>query len=121
MTRVLGVVLAFVLVASACNGSSPSGNAAAPEDGPPVRVRDFRLVEASGGRRQVMGTLQNTTSKAIANAQVQVSLFDTDNVRVATMNVIVSDIPASGTVQFNEPLTTEKNVQGARVRSVLVM
>ena len=86
-----------------------------------MQVSGFRLVETQGGQRQVMGTLRNTTANAIGGAQIKVSLFDANNVRIETMSVTVRDIPASGEVPFKKPLTTDATVQGARVRSVLVM
>ena len=122
MTRVFSIlVFASVLVLGACNGSASSDEQATRQEGEPVRVQDFRLVETSSGERQVMGTLHNTTSKVIGNAQIKVALYDANNVQVETMNVNVSDIPAAGEVQFKKPLTTGKKVQGARVQSVLVM
>ena len=121
MIRILSLfVLAGALLLSGCGGSA-SSDAPASQDGQPVQVVDFRLVETEGGQRQVMGTLKNTTSKAIGGAQIEVSLFDADNVRIETMSVTVRDIPASGEMPFKKPLTTEAAVQGARVRSVLVM
>jgi ABC-type glycerol-3-phosphate transport system substrate-binding protein len=126
MIRILSLLmLASGLVVSGCGGGSPSSDAASADstaaDGQPVQVVNFRLVETENGQRQVMGTLKNTTSKAIGGAQIEVSLFDADNVRIETMSVTVRDIPASGEVPFKKPLTTEATVQGARVRSVLVM
>lgn len=115
MIRILSILtLACVLFLSACGGDDTP-------DEQPVRVEEFRLVETSNGDRQVRGTLQNTTSKDIPNAQVQVSLFDADNVQIEEMNVTVQDIPASGEVEFKEFLDTDADVQGARVKSVLVM
>lgn len=121
MTRILSfLVLACALVFTACNDSSSAGSAAS--DDQAVQVADFRLVETPGGQRQVMGTLQNKGAEKIGGAQIKVSLFDANNVRIETMSVTVSDdIPASGEVQFKKPLTTEAAVQGARVHSVLVM
>ena len=120
MTRILSfLVLACALAFTACNGSSSADSAATSEA---VQVADFRLVEAPNGRRQIMGTLQNTSAEKIGGAQIKVSLFDANNVRIETMTVTVSDeIPPSGEVQFKKPLTTEAAVQGARVHSVLVM
>jgi len=122
MTRILSllVMLACAVAFIACNDSSSAGNAASNNQA--VQVADFRLVETPGGQRQVMGTLQNTGAEKIGGAQIKVSLFDANNVRIETMSVTVSnEIPASGEVQFKKPLTTEVTVQGARVHSVLVM
>lgn len=122
MTRILSVliVLACALAFTACNDSSSADSAAS--DDQTVQVADFRLVETSSGERQVMGTLQNRGTKAIGGAQIKVSLFDANNVRIETMSVTVSDeIPAAGEVQFKKPLTTGAEVHGARVHSVLVL
>lgn len=86
-----------------------------------MEVKGFRYVQQRNGTREVMGELYNTSSKSIGRAQIQVSLFDANNVRIATMNVEVQDIPASGLVQFRKPITTEKDVQAARVRSVIIL
>ncbi len=121
MTRILStfVLLACAVAFAACNDSSEAGSAASGDRA--VEVVDFRLVETANGQRQIMGTLQNRGSKKISGAQIKVSLFDANNVRIETMSVTVRDIPASGEVPFKKPLTTEVAVQGARVRSVLVM
>lgn len=129
MIRVLNIVLlAGTLILSACGGSSPSSDDAASADTSdtqtdeqPVRIEDFRLVEGPNGERQVMGTLQNTTAEAIENAQVQISLYDANNVRIDSMSVNVSDIPAEGETEFRQSLDTDAEVAGARVQSVLVM
>jgi len=122
MTRTLSllVVLVCTVVFTACGDSSSTDGAASGNQA--VQVANFRLVETPGGQRQVMGTLQNTSAKKIGGAQIKVSLFDANNVRVETMSVTVNgEVPASGEVQFKKPLTTEVTVQGARVHSVLVM
>lgn len=119
MTRALSILtLAFALILGACGGGSSSGNSAAQDE---VQVNDFRLVEAPNGERQVMGTLRNMTSEDIENAQVQVALFDADNVQIEEMNVPVKNIPAEGEVEFKHPLDTDADVAGAQVSSVLVL
>lgn len=122
MTRICSVliVLACALVLTACGDSSSADSAASSNQD--LQVADFRLVETPSGQRQVMGTLQNKGAKTIGGAQIKVSLFDANNVRIETMSVTVSDeIPAAGEMQFKKPLTTEAAVHGARVHSVLVM
>jgi ABC-type glycerol-3-phosphate transport system substrate-binding protein len=114
------IVLACTLAFAACGDSSSADSAASGNQD--VQVADFRLVETPSGQRQVMGTLQNKGTTAIAGVQIKVSLFDANNVRIETMSVTVSDeIPAAGEMQFKKPLTTEAAVHGARVHSVLVM
>ncbi len=128
MIRALSILaLAGALAFGACGGPSSSGDAASAEvsaaqdEERPVQIEGFRLVETANGDRQVMGTLQNRTAEAIENAQVQISLYDANNVRIDSMSVTVRDIPAEGEAEFKQSLDTDKPVAGARVRSVLVM
>lgn len=120
--RLRSLVLALMvsLAMGACH-NTPSSDGAASNEGQSVHVSDFRLVKTSGGQRQVMGTLHNDTGQSIGTVQVEVSLFDANNVRIETMSVTVSDIPANGDRPFKKPLPTDATVQGARVRSVLLM
>lgn len=106
-------IVTLLLVGSGCqNGGSGSTE---------LSVEDFRYVQLPSGERQVIGTVHNPTEKRIATAQVQVSLFNKDNERIDQMQITVEDIPASGSQKFKETVNAPGAVQGARVRSIIVM
>jgi hypothetical protein len=86
---------------------------------PVVEDLSYRLLP--GGARIVNGELFNPGSKLIPNAQIEVSLFDADNRRVSTMSILVKNIPPGERVSFREAVQTDQDVQGARVRTVLVL
>ena len=65
--------------------------------------------------------LVNESGAPIRNAQIQVSLFDADNRRAATMRIAVQDIEAGGRKPFREPVDTDLDVRSARVRSILFL
>ena len=104
----------LIAVGGGCGGNESSSASQ-------LSVEDFRYVRLSNGERQVMGTLRNAGASPVRAAQVEVSLFDADNVRIGSMDVTVQDIPANGTKQFEQPIDSDKLIDGARVRSVLVM
>ena len=111
----LAALLSLLITVGGGCGSSESSSASQ------LSVEDFRYVRLSNGERQVMGTLRNAGASPVRAAQVEVSLFDADNVRIGSMDVTVQDIPANGTKQFEQPIDSDKPIDGARVRSVLVM
>ncbi len=108
----LVVILVLLLAGSGCRNGGSSAD---------LSIEDFRYVQLSGGKRQVMGTIRNPTSQRISSAQVQVSLFDNDNVRIDQMQITVKDIPAAGTKDFKATVDVEADIQGARVRGILVL
>lgn len=107
---ILTVIL--LLLGSGCRNGGGSSN---------LSVEDFRYVQLPSGERQVMGTVHNPRDRQIASAQVQVSLYDENNVRIDQMQVIVQNIPASGTKSFKATVDVEADIQGARVRGILVL
>ena len=116
LRTILLVVLSAGLMMA---GSGCGGDSATPAS--QLSVEDFRYVQLPDGKRQVMGTLRNEASAPVSAAQVQISLFDANNIRVTSMDVTVQDIPANGTKPFEKPVDVEEDIDGARVRSVLVM
>lgn len=110
-------LLFFVLGVGACG-------APADEDGAgdtSVQVEDVRYSLLPGGARIVTGTLYNPTTAPIRNAQIQISLFDENNVRISTMSVTLKDIEAGARKPFREPVDSNLDVRGASVNSVVVL
>lgn len=86
---------------------------------PVVEGLTFQLLPS--GARIVSGELFNPSDRAVANAQIQVSLFDGDNTRVGSMSIPVQNVPPGGRVAFRQAVESEADVQAARVRSVIVL
>lgn len=112
---VLGVLF-FGL--AGCGGGGEVDEAPAVEG---VRVEDFEYSLLPGGARILSGKLYNPSDEPIRNAQIQVSLFDPNNRRVSTMQILVQDIGPGEHKPFRESLDTEMDIRGARVRSILVL
>lgn len=89
--------------------------------GPALRVENLELTLHLSGARIVTGTVVNESNRAVRGAQIQITLFDDKNRRVDGMFVVARDIPANGSVDFREPVRSDYEVQGARVRSVLIV
>ncbi len=119
--RWLGVagVLLLVLLFGACEAPADEG-ADAVEDAA-VQVEDVQYTLLPGGARIVTGTLFNPTEDPINNAQIQISLYDVNNVRVSTMSVTIQDVSPGARKSFREPINTDLDVRGASVKSVLVL
>ena len=104
-------VLLLGLALAACQ--SAGGNS-------PLRVEGLELKLHPSGARFVSGTVINDSDRHITSAQVQISLFDDKNRRVDGMYAVVRDVAARDTVVFREPVQSDYDVRGARVRSVLL-
>ena len=84
-----------------------------------LRVEDLEYQLLPGGGRVVSGTVHNDGKMQVNAAQIQISLFDDKNRRVDGMYAVVRDVPAGGSVTFREPVQSELDINGARVRSIL--
>ncbi len=89
--------------------------------GAELSVENLELKLHESGARIVTGTVVNNSGVAVRGAQVQITLFDDKNRRVDGMFAVVRDIPAHGSVEFREAVQSDHDVQGARVRSVLII
>ena len=98
-------------------GSEASGAVA---DTGLVQVEDFQYALLAGDARVLTGQVYNPTDEALKNVQVQVSLFDGNNRRISQMSIEVKDVPAGGRRPFRQPIDSDLDVQGAKVRSLLV-
>lgn len=85
-----------------------------------MAVEDFEYQELPGGARIVTGSLFNPTDEPIANAQIQVSLYDETNTRIGQMIIPVQRIPANGHKEFREAVRSDQDVRSVKPRSVLV-
>ena len=86
-----------------------------------VQVEDVKYSLLPGGARIVTGTLYNPTEAPVRNAQIQISLFDSNNRRIDDMSITVQDVLPGERKSFRQPVDSDADVQGARVRSVLVL
>jgi len=86
----------------------------------PVEVQNLRYQEWSDGTRIVTGVIRNRTDQPIASLQLEVGLYDRDNRLVGTMYILVQDIPQRGRKRFRHVVDAQKDVQGVRIRSVLM-
>lgn len=86
-----------------------------------VKVEDVKYSLLPGGARVVTGTLFNPSDEDVKGAQIQISLFDGNNIKVSTMSVTVQNVAAGERKAFRQPVDSDLDVQGASVRSVLVL
>ncbi|MDZ4700190.1 MAG: FxLYD domain-containing protein [Rhodothermales bacterium] len=112
---VAGVFLALLLFGACAAPADEAVEAAA------VLVENVQYTLLPGGARIVTGTLFNPTEDPINNAQIQISLYDVNNVRVSTMSVTIQDVSPGSRKSFREPINTDLDVRGASVKSVLVL
>jgi len=111
------VPILLLLLTAACGGAGEE----AAEPAVSVEVEDFRYVMLPGGARIVSGKVYNRTAESISNAQIQIALYDKDNLLVTTMSVLVQDIAPDQHKSFRQTVDADESVQGARVRGVLVL
>jgi len=86
-----------------------------------LQVEDLRYQLLPGGARIVSGKLINPTTAPVSSAQIQVSLFDGDNRWVGDLHILVQNIGPGMGKPFREPVDSDADVRGARVRSILVL
>lgn len=90
------------------------------EPGPPLRVDDLMYQLLPGDARIITGKVVNLSGAPLPVVQLQVSLFDEDNIRTHGMHIVVHDIPADSFRAFREAVDPDLNVHGVRIRSFLV-
>ncbi|CAM3315096.1 FxLYD domain-containing protein [Rhodothermus bifroesti] len=109
----LSAVALLVLLSAGCSSKKTAQN--------PVEIQNLRYQQWSDGTRVVTGVVRNRTNQAIADLQLEVGLYDQHNRLVGTMHVLVQDIPPRGRKRFRQVVDAKENVQGVRVRSVLLL
>lgn len=110
---ILPVALAALMVFSGCSGEESTATAA-------LGVSELKLQYHPGDARILTGVLDNPRDERVTVAQIQVTLFDADNRGIAEMSVVVHDIPAHGSQSFREPVDSDLDVQGARVKQIIL-
>ena len=111
MAAIAATVLVVLFVAACQSG---------PAQVAPV-VEDLTYTRLASGARIVTGQLYNPSDVELAGAQIQVSLFDGNNLRIGSIGIPVQNIPPKGRVSFRQPIDSKLDVQAARVRSVIVL
>lgn len=108
-----GAAIVFALLLSVIGCTSP--------ELPDLAVEDLKYQQLPSGARIVSGELLNPSDRVVPNAQLQLSLFDKDNIFVSSMFIVVKNIPPGDRVAFREPVDVKADVYAARVKSVLVL
>ena len=92
-----------------------------PLDSTRVEVEDVVYQKLPSGARIVAGALHNRSDRHIRNAQIQLALYNADNVRVGEINVPVKDVSARQSKRFRASVDDDAaDVRSVRPRSVLV-
>lgn len=89
------------------------------ELGPEVEVVDARLTSTPNALPEFSTTLVNTTPEIIRNLQLQVALYDTDNVFVQHMYVRVQNLEPGVEETVRERVPTDEPLGSARIVGVL--
>ncbi len=105
----------FLVALSACNTEAPE------QEDDHVQVEDVKYSLLPGGARIVTGTLFNPSGATVKGAQIQISLFDGNNIKVSSMSITVMEVLPGERKPFRQPVDTDLDIQGAKVRSVLVL
>lgn len=87
--------------------------------GPEVEVVEARLTMTPGSLPEFSTTLVNTTTAVIRNLQLQVALYDTDNVFVQHMYVVVRNLEPGEEEIVRERVPTDLPLGSARIVGVL--
>ncbi len=106
----------FMLMFSACEADS-----SAEQNDVQVQVEDVKYSLLPGGARIVTGTLFNPSEVPVKGAQIYISLFDGNNVKVSSMSVTIQDVRPGERKSFRQPVDVNLDIKGAKVRSVLVL
>ncbi len=85
-----------------------------------VRVTHLQLIQRPGGSRYVQGEVYNPGEDAVPYVEIEVSLFDAKNRKVGTLRIDVRNIPPRGKKSFRKVIDSDKPIQGARIRRILV-
>jgi len=81
-----------------------------------LEVENLRLVRERDGSQTVSGVVRNS-SERMRSAQLEITLYGHENVRVGKIHVPVERIEADGIMGFEWSLDVD--VEGVRLRSIL--
>lgn len=99
----------------ACGGSE------SPSAGAQLTVEDFAFTRLENGKRVFTGDVYNPSSQPVQQARISVSLLDSNNRRIGTTTIAVSNIAAQDTTSFRKVFGGDQEVSGAKMRSLTVM
>ena len=106
----VGVCVLLVGLLGACGGDTNRE----------VEVAEPRLVQTPDGQRVFAGTLVNQGASTIGIAEVEVALYDDQGARIETMRIQVQDVPPQDSVEFNQTIDSDRPIQQAQVREILI-
>ena len=86
-----------------------------------LNVQDLHLRIHPGGARIITGRLVNLSSDPVTVAQIKITLFDADNLPISRMSVVLHNILPGDGVLFREPVDSDEDIRGARVKNILVL
>ena len=106
----VGVCVLLVGLLGACGGDTNQN----------AKVVEPRLVQTPDGQRVFAGTLVNQGASTIGIAEVEVALYDDQGARIETMRIQVQDVPPQDSVEFNQTIDSDRPIQQAQVREILI-
>ena len=106
--------------ATPADSAATLAEAVSTSDTSQVQVEDFKYTVMQSDARILTGQVHNPTGKTLKNVQIQVSLFDANNRRVSEMSIAVKDVEPNSRRSFRQAIDSDADVQGAKVRSLLV-
>ena len=109
----LSPLCAALLVGAGILGACGSGSG-----GGDLQVVEPRLVKTPSGERAFTGTLVNNRSTAISVAQIEVALYDDDGSPVERIQIEVDEVPAQDSLEFSQPIDSDRAFSQAQVQSV---
>ena len=112
MKIILGAMLIATVLASCANP--------AVFDVSDLAVERLQLTSYPGGAKILTGTLVNHSELDLSVAQIQLTLFDSDNRAISSMSVVIHDVVSTDSVAFREAVDTELDITGARVKQILI-
>ncbi len=89
------------------------------EDRVDVVVEEPKLIRLMTGTPQFTGKLVNRGDTRLPSVQVQLALYDGDNVRVGKTFFVARDLQPGERVPFRELIKSEADVQSAKVEGVI--
>lgn len=110
------VLLTLSLFGLAACGETDTSRAAAQ-----LEVSNFEFTRLEQGTRLFTGSVYNPSGQPVRQAQIRVTLLDAQNRQVGSALIDVRNIAARDTTAFRQPLDSDQEVSGARVKSLTVL
>lgn len=110
LSLLLGATVLVAGLLGACGGDTNRN----------AKVVEPRLMQTPDGQRVFAGTLVNQGASTIGIAEVEVALYDDQGARIETMRIQVQDIPPQDSVEFNQTIDSDRPIQQAQVREILI-